>query len=61
MADVAEADTVLSTRRADQPTCHHFAKLGKNVIFFIRHKSGPVSLWYEIVSQTAPPPVPTNG
>ena len=25
-------------------------KLNKNVIFFMRHKSGPVSLWYEIIS-----------
>jgi len=23
---------------------------GKNVVFFLRHKSGPVSLWYEIIS-----------
>jgi hypothetical protein len=25
-------------------------KLGKNMIFFCRHKSGPVYLWYEIIS-----------
>lgn len=25
-------------------------KMGKNVIFFCRHKSGPVYLWYEIIS-----------
>jgi hypothetical protein len=26
------------------------AKLGKDMIFFCRHKSGPVYLWYEIIS-----------
>ena len=26
------------------------AKLGKDIIFFCRHKSGPVYLWYEIIS-----------
>ena len=25
-------------------------KTGKNVVFFLRHKSGPVYLWYEIIS-----------
>ncbi len=25
-------------------------KVGKDVIFFVRHKSGPVYLWYEIIS-----------
>jgi hypothetical protein len=25
-------------------------KTGKHVLFFLRHKSGPVSLWYEIIS-----------
>lgn len=25
-------------------------KTGKNVLFFLRHKSGPVYLWYEIIS-----------
>ena len=25
-------------------------KMGKNIIFFCRHKSGPVYLWYEIIS-----------
>ncbi|MCX6327594.1 MAG: sugar isomerase [Bacteroidia bacterium] len=25
-------------------------KMGKNMIFFCRHKSGPVYLWYEIIS-----------
>lgn len=25
-------------------------KLGKNIIFFCRHRSGPVYLWYEIIS-----------
>ena len=26
------------------------AKTGKDCIFFVRHRSGPVSLWYEIIS-----------
>ena len=31
-------------------TFDELAKTGKDVIFFCRHKSGPVYLWYEIIS-----------
>ena len=29
---------------------HELEKVGKDMIFFCRHKSGPVYLWYEIIS-----------
>ena len=29
---------------------HELEKAGKDIIFFCRHKSGPVYLWYEIIS-----------
>jgi len=48
LADVAGADALLifaaGGRLDDLP------KLGKHVIIFIRHQSGPLYLWYEIVS-----------
>ena len=51
IADLAEADTVLFyAAGGPAELCRHFSKLGKSVIFFVRHKSGPVSLWYEVVS-----------
>jgi hypothetical protein len=51
IADAAEADTILVYAAGGPASVfHQFCPQGKNVIFFIRHKSGPVSLGYEIVS-----------
>ncbi len=49
--DLAGADTVL-LYAADGPqtTFDALAKTGKDIIFFVRYKSGPLYLWYEIVS-----------
>ncbi len=49
--DLASADTVL-LYAAGGPShvFQQFRDQGKDVIYFVRHKSGPVSLWYEIVS-----------
>lgn len=51
VADLAGADTVL-LYAAGGPShvFQQFRDQGKDVIYFVRHKSGPVSLWYEIVS-----------
>jgi hypothetical protein len=46
--DVAAADVVLVY--AAGGGIDGVEKLGKHIIFFLRHQSGPVSLWYEIVS-----------
>lgn len=46
--DVAKADVLLVY--AAGGGVDGLEKLGKNVIFFLRHQSGPVSLWYEIIS-----------
>jgi hypothetical protein len=48
MADVAGADVVLVYAAGGE--IKGIETLGKHVIFFLRHRSGPVSLWYEIVS-----------
>ncbi len=46
--EVAKADVLLVY--AAGGNLHGVEKFGKDVIFFIRHKSGPVYLWYEIIS-----------
>lgn len=49
--DLAEADTVLLYAAGGPAEIfQRFRDQGKDVIYFVRHKSGPVSLWYEIVS-----------
>lgn len=48
LPDFAEADTVLVYAAAGD--LNATAKWGKDVILFVRHRSGPVYLWYEIVS-----------
>ena len=48
MADVTGADVVLVYAAGGE--INGIEALGKPVIFFLRHRSGPVSLWYEIVS-----------
>ena len=56
-ADVAKAieaeacDVVLHyAAGGGQAVLDAVVKSGKNVVFFLRHRSGPVSLWYEIIS-----------
>jgi len=50
-ADYASADTILLyAAGGPQATLETAEKSGKNVIFFLRHRSGPVYLWYEIIS-----------
>ena len=46
--DLASADAVLLYAAGGD--IYGIEKLGKPVIVFLRHRSGPVSLWYEIVS-----------
>jgi hypothetical protein len=48
ISDVAGADVVLVYAAGGE--INGLEALGKPVIFFLRHRSGPVSLWYEIVS-----------
>ncbi|MCY2952238.1 MAG: twin-arginine translocation signal domain-containing protein [Planctomycetota bacterium] len=49
--DYASADTILLyAAGGPQATLETAEKSGKNVIFFLRHRSGPVYLWYEIIS-----------
>ena len=51
LADLAGADSVILYAAGGPANVYHqFRAEGKQVIFFVRHKSGPVSLWYEIVS-----------
>ncbi|HUU92609.1 MAG TPA: sugar isomerase [Phycisphaerae bacterium] len=51
MADLAGADTVIIyAAGGGSNSFDAIAKTGKHVIFFMRHKSGPVYLWYEIIS-----------
>ena len=46
--DAAKADVLLVYAAGGR--LDGIEKYGKNVIVFVRHKSGPVYLWYEIVS-----------
>lgn len=49
--DLAKADAVLLyAAGGPSQVFQQFRDQGKDVIYFVRHKSGPVSLWYEIVS-----------
>jgi hypothetical protein len=51
ISDLSGADTILLYAAAGpQNTFDTLTKLGKNIIFFVRSKSGPHYLWYEIVS-----------
>jgi len=51
MADLAGADTVvIYAAGGGSNVFDAIAKTGKHVIFFMRHKSGPLYLWYEIIS-----------
>lgn len=46
--DLASADVLLVYAADGQVS--GVEKLGKHVVFFLRHQSGPVYLWYEIIS-----------
>jgi hypothetical protein len=48
LGDIADADALLVFAAGGE--VNGIEALGKHVIFFLRHRSGPVSLWYEIVS-----------
>lgn len=49
--DLSQADTiVLYAAGGPQDVFDAVVKTGKNVVFFLRHRSGPVYLWYEIIS-----------
>ncbi|MBM4029988.1 MAG: sugar isomerase [Planctomycetes bacterium] len=51
IADLAGADTILLYAAAGpQDTFNALTQTGKDIIFFVRSKSGPHYLWYEIVS-----------
>jgi hypothetical protein len=51
IGDLASADAVLVYAAGGwMDVFDALGKHGKDVIFFVRHKSGPVYLWYEIVS-----------
>jgi hypothetical protein len=51
LKDTADADVLLIYAAGADMDCFAAAvKTGKDVIFFVRHLSGPVYLWYEIVS-----------
>lgn len=48
--DIAEADVVLVyAAAAGGDIFDAIRKMGKDMVFFVRHKSGPVYLWYEII------------
>ena len=51
IADMAQADAIIVyAAGGPQGILDAAVNSGKNVIFFIRHRSGPVYLWYEIIS-----------
>ncbi len=51
VSDVAEAQAVLVyAAGGPQKVYETIGRLGKDVVLFVRHKSGPVYLWYEIIS-----------
>ncbi len=51
LKDAATADAILVyAANGAMNSLKAIAKLGKDVIHFVRHKSGPVYLWYEIIS-----------
>jgi hypothetical protein len=50
-AEIASADvTLLYAAGGDKGTLEQIGQTAKDMIIFCRHKSGPVSVWYEIVS-----------
>jgi len=49
--DLASADVVILYAAGGwSGAFEQIRKMGKDMIFFLRHKSGPVYLWYEIIS-----------
>jgi len=50
LKDLASADVLLVYAADGGSAIDAAGKSGKDVIFFVRHKSGPVYLWYEIIS-----------
>ncbi len=51
LSDLDEADVFLVyAAGGGMDTFARLAERGKDIIFFCRHKSGPVYLWYEIIS-----------
>ena len=51
VADAAKADAMLIYAANGSSRCFDaIARLGKPVVFFLRWRSGPVYLWYEIIS-----------
>ena len=51
ISDLAKADVyIVYAAGGGQDTFAKLAERGKDMIFFCRHKSGPVYLWYEIIS-----------
>ncbi|MHC4324191.1 MAG: sugar isomerase [Planctomycetota bacterium] len=51
LTDLDSADVyIVYAAGGGQDTFAKLAERGKDMIFFCRHKSGPVSLWYEIIS-----------
>ena len=50
LKDAAGADVLLVYAANGGGAIDAAGKLGKDVIYFCRHKSGPVYLWYEIIS-----------
>jgi hypothetical protein len=51
LSDLSGADVILMYAACGpQSTFDELTKLGKDLLFFVRHKSGPHYLWYEILS-----------
>ncbi|MHB1034537.1 MAG: hypothetical protein ACYC35_23860 [Pirellulales bacterium] len=51
ISDAASADAVIVyAAGGGGDALDALAKLGRHTLFFVRHKSGPVYLWYEIIS-----------
>ena len=51
ISDLSKADVyIVYAAGGGQDTFAKLAERGKDMIFFCRHKSGPVYLWYEIIS-----------
>ncbi len=51
ITDLASADVfIVYAAGGSSRIFDNLNKLGKNTIFFLRHRSGPVYLWYEIIS-----------
>jgi len=51
ISDLSKADVyIVYAAGGGQDTFAKLAERGKDIIFFCRHKSGPVYLWYEIIS-----------